>query len=116
MAIEDAAALAEAISKAHDEGELCHSLDLWQKVRIKRTSQMSQASLINGKLWHFADGPEQEARDAGMRPEVEGTQFATSPNQWSDPATQQWAYGYDAEREIRVAWDELRRPEVEVTT
>jgi salicylate hydroxylase len=57
---------------------------------------MQQASLINGMLWHFPDGPIQEARDAAMRPEVEGRQFDQSPNQWSDPAT--WAMDIAADQ------------------
>ena len=65
---------------------------------------MQQASQVNGTLWHFADGPEQKARDEAMRPEVEGRQFIRSPNQWSDPTTQRWCFGYDAEAEVRRAW------------
>jgi salicylate hydroxylase len=67
---------------------------------------MQHASLINGMLWHFPDGPIQEARDAAMRPEVEGRKFDQSPNQWSDPVTQTWAYGYNAAEEIREAFRE----------
>lgn len=67
---------------------------------------MQEASLLNGKLWHFPDGPMQQARDAAMRPETLGELFSHSPNQWSDPATQMWCYGYDAEREIDLAWEE----------
>ena len=55
---------------------------------------MQEASLLQGTLWHFADGPAQVARDAAMRPEVEGRPFSHSPNQWSDPATQMWCYAY----------------------
>lgn len=103
MAIEDAAALAEALSMIGSKGELSTALNVFQTVRVKRANQMQEASLINGKLWHFADGPEQEARDAAMRPEVEGLHFDESPNQWSDPVTQAWCYGYDAEKAMAKA-------------
>lgn len=106
MAVEDAAALAEAIHLAADESDLPRALHIWEAVRLERTSQMQEASLVNGKLWHFADGPLQEARDEGMRPEVEGRDIVTSPNQWSDPTTQRWCYGYDAEWEIRKAFSQ----------
>ena len=96
MAVEDGAALAEALSHAHSADDIIPVLDVYQEVRIKRSSQMQQASLVNGIVWHFPDGPEQEARDAAMRAEVEGRTFTESPNQWSDPTTQAWAYGYDA--------------------
>ncbi|KIW23274.1 uncharacterized protein PV07_11485 [Cladophialophora immunda] len=105
MAVEDAAALAEAIDLVGSTKELPEALEVWEAVRIKRSSQMQEASLINGKLWHFADGPLQRARDEAMRPEVEGKQFVSSPNQWSDPTTQRWCYGYDAEWEVRKAWE-----------
>lgn len=96
MAVEDGAALAEALSHAHSADDIIPVLDVYQEVRIKRSSQMQQASLVNGIVWHFPDGPEQEARDAAMRAETEGRTFMESPNQWSDPTTQAWAYGYDA--------------------
>ena len=105
MAVEDGAALAEALHQITSPKDIPAALQIWESVRILRTSQMQEASLVNGKLWHFADGPMQRARDEAMRPEVEGRQFVSSPNQWSDPTTQRWCYGYDAEAEIRLAWE-----------
>jgi salicylate hydroxylase len=105
MAVEDAAALARALSKIGSPAQLEEALGVFAKVRIKRTGQMHQASLLNSQLWHLADGPWQEARDAAMEPEVRGVPFAHSPNQWSDPATQTWCYGYDSEKEIDKAWE-----------
>lgn len=105
MAVEDAAALAEALDLINHKNDVERALHLWQDVRMKRSSQIQEASLVNGTLWHFADGPEQRARDLAMRQEVEGTPFVSSPNQWSDPTTQRWCYGYDAEQEVRAAWD-----------
>lgn len=105
MAVEDAAALAEALDLIDQKEQVASALQLWQQVRLQRTSQMQEASLINGTLWHFKDGPEQKARDQAMRNEVEGKAFVSSPNQWSDPTTQRWCYGYDAEEEVRLAWE-----------
>ena len=105
MAVEDGAALAEILNKINSKDQIHDALRIFENVRILRTSQMQEASLINGKLWHFADGPEQEARDEAMRPEVEGRHYIESPNQWSDPVTQSWAYGYDAEKEVADAWN-----------
>jgi len=67
---------------------------------------MQEASLVNGKLWHFEDGVEQKARDKGMSAEVEGSEVRESPNQWSDPVTSEWVYGYDAEAQVRRAWED----------
>ena len=103
MAVEDGAALAEALTFAHASEDLDKVLEAFEKVRLERTTQMQQASLVNGKIWHFADGPEQLARDEGMRPEVLGKSVRRSPNQWTDPVTQIWAYGYDAVEVMREA-------------
>ena len=103
MAVEDGAALAEALSHARSVEDLPHLLSVYEEVRATRCGQMQQASLINGKIWHFADGPKQEARDLAMRPEVLGLSFEESPNQWSDPETQKWAYGYEAVEAIASA-------------
>jgi salicylate hydroxylase len=107
MAVEDGAALAEALRHACSTDDIMPALKVYQDVRIKRSSQMQQASLVNGVVFHFPDGPEQEARDAAMRAEVEGRVFTESPNQWSDPTTQAWAYGYDAVGAIADAFHEL---------
>ncbi|CAG8182236.1 unnamed protein product [Penicillium nalgiovense] len=104
MAVEDGAALARSLSKIEDVADIPNALHIFEQVRIKRAGMMQEASLLNGKLWHFADGPLQEARDAAMKPETMGLPFSHSPNQWSDPATQIWCYGYDAEQEIDRAW------------
>jgi salicylate hydroxylase len=104
MAVEDAAALAAILVEVKNQEEIHEALKIFEKVRILRSGQMQRASLTNGKIWHYADGLEQQARDAAMRPEVLGTHFIESPNQWSDPVTQAWCYGYDAEEEVRRQW------------
>lgn len=104
MAVEDGAALARSLSKIENAVDIPKALSIFEEVRIERAGMMQEASLLNGKLWHFADGPLQEARDAAMKPETLGLPFSHSPNQWSDPATQMWCYGYDVEQEIDRAW------------
>ncbi|KAL1968737.1 hypothetical protein VTN77DRAFT_1563 [Rasamsonia byssochlamydoides] len=104
IAVEDGVALARALSKISSKDEIPLALSIFEKVRLERASQMQEASLLNSRLWHFPDGPLQQARDAAMLPEVEGRPFSHSPNQWSDPATQIWCFGYDAEKEIDKAW------------
>jgi salicylate hydroxylase len=105
MAVEDGAALAQILTLIQNKEDLDKALRVFEKERIKRTSQMQQASLINGRLWHFADGPEQRARDGAMRAEVVGEKVWESPNQWSDPVTASWCYGYDAEAAMVEAWE-----------
>ncbi|KAH7119951.1 hypothetical protein B0J11DRAFT_590980 [Dendryphion nanum] len=108
MAVEDGAALAEILSLISNPTDLVPALKVFEKIRILRTGQMQEASLVNGKIWHFEDGAEQRARDAAMRVEVEGGLVRESANQWSDPVTRGWVFGYDAEREIREAWGESK--------
>jgi salicylate hydroxylase len=96
MAVEDAAALAASLGHLQKIEDLGRILGVFEQIRKTRTSQMQQASEINAKLLHFADGPEQQARDAAMEAEVLGIDFEESANQWSDPKTQEWAYGFDA--------------------
>ncbi|KAJ5403239.1 hypothetical protein N7509_003110 [Penicillium cosmopolitanum] len=93
-----------SLSKIESKADIPQALGIFEQVRIDRTSKMQEASLLNGKLWHFSDGPLQRARDAAMQPETRGEPFSHSPNQWSDPATQMWTYQYDAEAEIEIAW------------
>jgi salicylate hydroxylase len=106
MAVEDGAALAVVLSDINSREDIHLALKVFETERMKRTGQMQAASMLNGKIWHFADGPEQRLRDESMRPEVEGKPFSWSPNQWSDPVTQWWAYGYNAEEEAERAWRE----------
>jgi len=105
MAVEDGAALAVALNEITSTSQLRFALGLFETERRQRTGKMQEASLVNAMLWHFADGPEQQARDAAMRAEVEGRRFLASPNQWSDPVTQAWAYGYDAEEAMQQRWE-----------
>jgi salicylate hydroxylase len=97
MAVEDGAALAMALTGIEDREEIPEALKRFETERLERSSAMQDASMVNGLIWHYPDGPKQELRDAGMKAEAEGRPFVWSPNQWSDPVTQWWAYGYDAE-------------------
>ncbi|KAJ5118241.1 hypothetical protein N7526_009878 [Penicillium atrosanguineum] len=94
IAVEDGVALAQSLDRITSKAQIPRALSIFEGVRVKRANQMQEASLLQGKLWHFADGPVQKARDAAMSPEVEGRPFSHSPNQWSDPATQMWCYAY----------------------
>ncbi|KUJ16928.1 FAD/NAD(P)-binding domain-containing protein [Mollisia scopiformis] len=109
MAVEDGAALATVLSLIDTAEDIPAALMAFETVRMKRSGQMQAASLLNGKLWHFPDGPEQILRDESMKAEVEGRSFSWSANQWSDPVTQWWAYGYDAEKEVEDEWERCQK-------
>ena len=110
MAVEDAATLAECLKKSStsSKGSLRHAIDTYEKLRLPRCKLVQEASVLHGHTLHYPDGPLQRARDAAMRPEVEGRQFSASPNQWSDPTTQLWCYGYDPIDEFRRYWEETK--------
>lgn len=104
MAVEDGVALARALHNVSFKTDIAQALEVFEEVRTERTRMMQDASLLNGQLWHFPDGPLQQARDEAMKSETQGVPFSHSPNQWSDPATQMWAYGYDSEKAIDEAF------------
>ena len=110
MAVEDASALAESLRMVSTKGELEEAVRIYEEVRQTRTRLVHESSYRHAYTVHLPDGPEQMARDAAMADEVAGVHFIQSPNQWSDPTTQRWAYGYDAAEAIQEAWDESRSP------
>ncbi|KAF2173951.1 hypothetical protein M409DRAFT_16221 [Zasmidium cellare ATCC 36951] len=106
MAVEDASALSQALRLVESPDRIDHAVDVYEQVRRHRTEAMHEASYRHAYTIHLPDGPLQRARDAQMEDEVAGVHFVRSPNQWSDPTTQLWAYGYDAAAAIRDAWYE----------
>ncbi|KAL1615703.1 hypothetical protein SLS54_008833 [Diplodia seriata] len=111
QAVEDGASLATLISSMSSRSELPAALRVFQELRIARTAQVQQASFVNGRIFHFPDGPEQRARDEAMRAEAKGRHYIQSPNGLSDPTTQIWLYSHDAEAEARKAWEREMREE-----
>ena len=104
MAVEDAAALAQSIQMMSEHSELERAIEIYEKVRSSRTRLVHEASYRHAYTAHLPDGSEQRARDEAMEDEVAGRHFIQSPNQWSDPTTQRWAYGYDPAGAIRAEW------------
>ena len=104
MAVEDACALAQSLQLTSKHEDLSRAIDIYESVRQSRVRPMHEASYRHAYTVHLPDGPEQRARDDGMADEVAGVHFIQSPNHWSDPTTQRWAYGYDAAEAIRSAW------------
>ncbi|OJD36897.1 salicylate hydroxylase [Diplodia corticola] len=109
QAVEDAASLATLISSISSKSELPTALRVFEELRIVRTAQVQQASFVNGRIFHFPDGPEQRARDEAMRAEADGKHYIQSPNGLSDPTTQIWLYSHDAEDEAGRAWEQETR-------
>ena len=102
--MEDGAFLAKAIGEASKGSmTIAEAVGLYEKERMPKACIKQQVSFINGAIWMFPDGPEQEARDASMAPELGGEQFIRSPNLYGDPATVLEVYGYDVEAHAESA-------------
>ena len=103
-AMEDGAFLAKTIGEAAKGSmTIAEAVELYEKERMPKACMKQQVSFINGAIWMFPDGPEQEARDASMAPELRGEQLIRSPNLYGDPATVLEVYGYDVEAHAESA-------------
>jgi salicylate hydroxylase len=65
QAMEDGAVLAEELAGVEPDG-VTAALTRFVERRRPRAQKVLEASRGNGDLFHFADGPEQEARDAQL--------------------------------------------------
>jgi salicylate hydroxylase len=82
QALEDAATLTACLTKVDD---IPAALQLYQKLRLPRASQLQAMSETNKTRFHLADGPEQQQRDAHM---------ARGSTDWSLAAIA-WLYQHD---------------------
>lgn len=81
QAIEDGAVLARCVERVQDVEA---ALRTYEDLRRERTAKVQLGARRNNVVFHYADGPEQEARDARL---AEPT--PTHPNAW--------IFGYDAD-------------------
>jgi salicylate hydroxylase len=86
QAIEDAAALAVCLAEAGTgPGAGTGALARYAEVRRERTDEVHRISRRNSVMLHLPDGEEQRRRDTVMAAA-------------DDPRSQEWLYGYDAEK------------------
>ncbi|QKX60125.1 uncharacterized protein TRUGW13939_07267 [Talaromyces rugulosus] len=96
--MEDGAFLAKCIgSVVQGKLKLQEAISLYEQERMPKAYAKQQVSFINGALWMLPDGPEQQARDRSMAPELEGKYYVRSANLYGDPQTVLDVYGYDVE-------------------
>ncbi|KAL6249364.1 hypothetical protein RBB50_003217 [Rhinocladiella similis] len=122
-AMEDGAFLARCVAKVV-EGKIGmdRAVKIYEEERQPKAYQKQQVSFLNGAIWHLPNGPEQQARDAAMAPELEGKYYVRSSNLYGDPQTVLEVYGYDAEGHAETALNkylndgkEIAHPETGVT-
>lgn len=101
QAVEDAAALGVLLSTISTRCEIPHALHVYEKSRKSRAETVQQSGSENRITLHLPDGPEQVARDAQFKASTSGS----NPDKWSDRATQQFLWGWDAEKAALDAWN-----------
>jgi salicylate hydroxylase len=85
--------------------DITEAITIYETERMPKVWQKQQVSFLNGAIWHLPDGPEQEARDQAMAPELDGKYYIRSSNLYGDPQTVLEIYGYDVEAHADVAID-----------
>lgn len=120
MAVEDAAVLGSLMSRLSHISELGPILRGYEALRHDRTAATQASSRLNQRIFHYPDGPEQEARDASMRRAMEyskrleagsvvdndGGVGKGNYNQWADPQKNMEQFAYDADEEAERWWRE----------
>lgn len=101
QAVEDAAALGVLLSTISSRREIPHALQVYEKSRKSRAETVQQSGSENRITLHLPDGPEQVARDEQFRASGSGS----IPDKWSDWGTQQFLWGWDAEKAALDAWN-----------
>ncbi|KAH9940626.1 hypothetical protein B0H21DRAFT_575727 [Amylocystis lapponica] len=129
MAIEDAATLGVLLSHVSARSQLAPLLHAYETLRLPRTADTQASSRLNQKIFHYPDGPEQEARDAGMRaamaaefemlereraglPPPPPATLDGNPNQWADRTKNEIQFGHDAEEVAERWWREVGEREL----
>lgn len=97
-AMEDGAFLGKCVAKViQGKIRLDEAVKIYEDARMPKAYAKQQVSFLNGAIWHLPEGAAQRARDAAMRPELEGKYYVRSSNLYGDPKTVLEVYGYDAE-------------------
>jgi salicylate hydroxylase len=102
QAVEDAAALGIVLSKITSKQEIPLALKVYEKSRRERAETVQQSGSLNRITLHLPDGPEQLARDEQFRASLTGGE---NPDKWSDRKTQEFLWGWDAEKAALQTWE-----------
>ncbi|KAI9371620.1 hypothetical protein BJX61DRAFT_17546 [Aspergillus egyptiacus] len=102
QAVEDAAALGVLLSEITSKQEIPFALQAYEKSRKERAETVQQSGSANRITLHLPDGPEQEARDKQFQASLNG---GSNPDKWSDRQTQEFLWGWDAEKAALQTWE-----------
>lgn len=114
MAIEDAAVLANLLSRISHLSQLKPLLEAYQDLRHSRTSVAQESSRLNRNTYNLPDGPEQRERDENMRRamtlELSGSLQVFQRDSVADLKDSEEGkksdamFGYDADAEVEKWW------------
>jgi len=114
MAVEDAVVLGNLFSRLSNWGQVFPLLQAYEALRLPRTSETQRQSRLNQKIFHYPDGPEQQARDASMRVATEDARreargeavemHTGNANQWADKQKSIEQFRYDAAAVVDKWW------------
>ncbi|KAJ5387649.1 Monooxygenase FAD-binding [Penicillium cosmopolitanum] len=107
QAVEDAAALGVLLSNITSRHEIPSALQVYEKTRKQRAETVQQSGTENRVALHLADGPAQLVRDEQFLASANGS----NPDKWNDRETQNFLWGWDAEKVALDAWNELVKGE-----
>ncbi|KAJ5467428.1 MonooxygenaseFAD-binding [Penicillium sp. IBT 31633x] len=102
QAVEDAAALGVVLSVISSPEEIPQALSTYERSRKQRAEAVQQSGSENRIMLHLPDGPEQIARDAQFKASASGD----NPDKWSDRRTQEFLWGWDAEKAALDVWND----------
>ncbi|KAJ5302936.1 Monooxygenase FAD-binding [Penicillium atrosanguineum] len=103
QAVEDAAALGVLLSLISSRHEIPDALKVYEQSRKQRAETVQASGSENRITLHLPDGPEQLARDAQFLESASGS----NPDKWSDRETQQFLWGWDAEKVALEVWSSM---------
>ena len=109
MAIEDAAVVAEVISRvpaAGDARAIAKALKVYELLRKDRTALLVDMAYTSGLALHLGEGKAREERDR-MFEEARKKKGGPVPDKWASPDVQDMIYSYDCVRDASEKFDEL---------
>ena len=101
QALEDGAVLGALFARIERRSQVADVLCIYEGLRKERTTRIVQGSTDIRDVFHLEDGERQQERDRQL---LKLEPLENCPNRWADPVFQKWMFGYDAEREVEVAW------------
>lgn len=105
QAVEDGAVLGALFDRIERRSQIADVLLIYERLRKGRTTRVVSGSTDLREIFHMEDGEQQQERDRQL---TEREPFENYPNRWADPVFQPWLFGYDADREVEIAWKKYK--------